>query len=70
MRWRSVIGHEHPDQEKESQLRTFLDGEYEEYWKNWRAKAYVLTEEELKSEYRRSFPTSVTDRGLVRPRRK
>jgi UbiD family decarboxylase len=70
LRWRSVIDHEHPDQEKESQLRQFLEGEYEEYWNNWRAKAYMLTEEELKSEYRRSFPTSAKDPGHVKPRRK
>jgi len=38
-----------------------LDGEFEQYWKDWRAKAHVLSEEEMKAELGRSFPIQKAD---------
>ena len=56
LRWKSIIDHEAPKPEEEAELRQFLDGEFEQYWKEWRAKAFVLSEEEMKAELGRSFP--------------
>lgn len=61
LRWKSMIGHEKPEPEKEAEIRAFLDEEYEEYWKEWRAKTYVLSEEEMKVELGRSFPIQKTE---------
>ncbi len=61
LRWRSIIDHEPPEPEKEAQLRQLLDGEFEQYWKDWRAKAHVLSEEERKAELGRSFPIQKAD---------
>lgn len=62
LRWRSIMEHETPDPEKEAKLRDFLDGEFEQYWKDWRAKAHVLSEEQMKAELGRSFPVRAADR--------
>jgi len=56
LRWKNVMDNEAPEPEKEAELRQFLDGEYEQYWQEWRSKAHVLTEEQMKAELGRSFP--------------
>ncbi len=56
LRWKSVVENEKPQLEKEAELRSFLDGEFEGYWREWRSKTYVLSEEEMKAELGRSFP--------------
>jgi 3-polyprenyl-4-hydroxybenzoate decarboxylase len=61
LRWQSIIDNKTPDPEKEGQLRQLLDGQYEQYWKDWRAKAHVLSEEEMKAELGRSFPMQEAD---------
>lgn len=61
LRWKSIIDHEKPQPEKEIELRAFLDGEFEEHWREWRTKTYVLSEEEMKAELGRSFPIQKTD---------
>jgi UbiD family decarboxylase len=62
LRWQSIIDNRKPEPEKEAQLRKLLDGEFEQYWKDWRAKAHVLSEEEMKAELGRSFPIHQEDR--------
>jgi 4-hydroxy-3-polyprenylbenzoate decarboxylase len=61
LRWRTIIENEKPQPEKEAELRAFLDKEFEEYWREWRAKTYVLSEEEMKAELGRSFPIQKAD---------
>jgi len=56
IRWKSVIDGEAPEPEKEAEIRQSLDGEFEQYWKDWRADAHTLSEEEYKAELGRSFP--------------
>jgi len=56
LRWKNVIDGEAPEPEKEAELRQFLDGEFEQYWRDWRTNAHVLSEEEQKAELGRSFP--------------
>ncbi|MEO0249711.1 MAG: UbiD family decarboxylase, partial [candidate division WOR-3 bacterium] len=56
LRWQSVMEKRPPEPEKEKELRQFLDGEFENYWSEWRTRAYVLSEEEIKAEVGRSFP--------------
>ena len=66
LRWKSVIDGETPEPEKEAELRQFLDGEFEQYWTEWRADAHMLSEEEQKAELGRSFPI----KGGVRYKKK
>ena len=61
LRWQSIIDHKTPEPEKEAELQQFLDGEFEQYWNEWRAKAHVLSEEEMKAELGRSFPIQKAD---------
>lgn len=61
LRWKSIIDNEPPEPEKEAQLRQLLDGEFEQYWKDWRAKAHVLSEEQMRAELGRSFPVQQAD---------
>jgi UbiD family decarboxylase len=56
LRWKTFIDNGKPMPGKETELRAFLDGEFEDYWKEWRTKTYVLSEEEMKAELGRSFP--------------
>jgi 3-polyprenyl-4-hydroxybenzoate decarboxylase len=61
LRWKTIIDNEKPKPGKEAELRAFLDGEFEDYWKEWRTKTYVLGEEEMKAELGRSFPIQKAD---------
>jgi len=56
LRWKTIIENGKSMPVKETELRTFLDGQFEDYWKEWRTKTYVLSEEEMKAELGRSFP--------------
>ena len=61
LRWQSIVDQKRPEPDKEAEFRQFLDGEFEQYWKQWRAKAHVLSEEEMKAELGRSFPMQKGD---------
>src|SRR5271157_355991 len=49
-RWRSIVEHKPAQPDKEGELRQFLDGEFEQYWSDWRGKTYRLSDEEIKQE--------------------
>lgn len=55
-RWQNIVCKKPADPLEEGKIRSFLDGEFEDYWQRWRSKAHVLKEDELKSEMGRSFP--------------
>ena len=61
LKWKTIIDNGKPMPGKEAELRAFLDGEFEDYWKEWRNKTYVLGEEEMKAELGRSFPIQKAD---------